>query len=458
MMMKVQYVTIVYVTSLYLLIADNVGSEFIVGFMENKESDLDVEIYITTMEPVTVNVNISAPRYTASTIFQQMTVTDGSYQHISLDGDLRMIGSSTDTKALYITADNNIVVHGVNKALYSTDAFLGLPVTVLGTEYFAVTYHPAQHQTQILIIVVQNDTSVTITLPTTTGGDLMYENYAYGPGSSISETMDRFDTFQIVNTNTNGDLTGAHITSDKPIAVYSGNKRASIGSGPSKDHLVEMLYPVDRWGKEFLTVPIPERTVGDKFRIVSSEDSTLVHITGGYSSSFMLSKAGDMREEDIPSTAYCHIVADKASAVTVVQFVLSQQSSDERADPAMIIIPSVDQFSYSHTFSTPTLSSPSTSYLLIVVKDSDKGGLKLDGSSINVNTTSISGTDYVGGYVSISEGTHTIEHTSRIVFFGAYLYGYALYESYGYPVGMRLGLINKVSTKQNNTNSKKGKS
>ena len=425
------------------LVADNAGSEFILGFMQNSDSNLDVEIFVTTMEVSTVNVNISAPRYTSTTIFQQMTVTAGTIQQVQLDGNLRMSGNSKDTKALYIIADNNIVIYGVNKAGYSNDAFLGLPVNVLGTDYYAITYDPATEQTQVMVIGTEDSTAISIALPTSMNGNVQYSG-THTSGDTITDSLDRFDTLQIRNSN--GDLTGAHITSDKPIAVYSGNKRTSIGTGNTKDHLVEMWYPVERWGTEFVTVPIPDRTVGDKFRFVASESSTSVQITGGHTASFTLSNAGDFREEDIASNAYCRIVADKA--IMVAQFVQSQVTSSEPSDPSMMIIPSIQQFSYSYTFSTPTYSqagSSYTSYLMIVVKSADQNGLLLDGSSISPSMTAISGTDYMGGYVNVAEGTHTIEHTSRIVFFGAYLYGRAAWETYAFPVGMRLGLINQVS-------------
>ena len=54
--------------------------------------------------------------------------------------------------------------------------------------------------------------------------------------------------------------------------VYSGNIRALVNSvedpevGPintgSRDHLVEQLMSVDKWGKVFNIEPIPDRIVG----------------------------------------------------------------------------------------------------------------------------------------------------------------------------------------------------
>jgi hypothetical protein len=70
---------------------------------------------------------------------------------------------------------------------------------------------------------------------------------------------------------------------------------------------------------------------------------------------------------------------------------------------------------------------------MFVVKKSEKDGLLLDGSAFPSNTVynDISGTDYVGGYISVSEGSHTIRHQQTISIFGGYLYGQANYETYG---------------------------
>ena len=431
-------------------VPDNAGPEFIVGFMENMQNntnnleyDYDVELFITTIELATIHVNISAPRYTGSNIFRQITITNGVVEQLFLDKNIRITGSAKTSSALHIIADNNIVVYGVNKAKYSNDAFLGIPVNMLGQDYYAITYSPASRQTEILVVGVEDGTSVSITLPTSMGGSVSYSGHTYTQSNTITETLDRFDTWQIVNTG--GDLTGAHITSNKPIGVFSGNKKTNIGSGKSSDHLVEMWYPVERWGKEFVTIPIPQRTVGDRFRFVASEGSTTIEITGGHTATITLANAGDMKEEHIGSGAYCRIVSNKA--VQVAQLVLSQQSSSETSDPSMSIIPSIFQFSYIYTFTTPKYSLGSyTSFLMVIIKDADKNGLIYDGTSISPTFTAIPPTEFVGGYVDVAEGTHTIEHSSRIVFFGAYLYGKAAYETYSFPCGMRLGAINAVSS------------
>ena len=68
----------------------------------------------------------------------------------------------------------------------------------------------------------------------------------------------------------------------------------------------------------------------------------------------------------------------------------------------------------------------------------------MDGNAITPLTgyNAIAGTDYVGGYVLVDEGSHTMRHTSPISLFGGYLYGHASMETYGFSAGMRLVPIN----------------
>jgi len=68
-----------------------------------------------------------------------------------------------------------------------------------------------------------------------------------------------------------GDLTGTRVMLSTPAHVYSGNIRTDIPETlNSRDHLVEELLPFEAWGTEFGIVPLPDRMVGDRIRVVSA--------------------------------------------------------------------------------------------------------------------------------------------------------------------------------------------
>ncbi|XP_063430248.1 uncharacterized protein LOC134712536 [Mytilus trossulus] len=423
---------------------DNEGTEFVIAYMENIAVAYEIELFITTTRTSMVNVQVTAPKYSSS-INEQFTVTAGTVKQLFFNPGLRMSGSSSSSKGILVSASDEVVIYGVNKERYSNDAFLGVPIDVLGTEYYAVTWYPASQQCELAVAGVIDNTVVSFTFPASMSSSVTYDGVSYSGGSTLTVTLHQFDTIQLINSD--ADLTGTYIHSDKKIAAFSGNKKTTIGTGTSSDHLVEQLTPVGTWGKNFITVPIPLRTTGDYFKYIASEAGTTVTISGGFTETFTLANAGDFEERLVPSTAYCYVSADKA--IKVVQFCLSQQSSNELSDPMMMIIPPVEQFGADYTFATPRYSQGSyDNYFMFVVKRAEKDGLLVDGaafpSATVYNDINVGGTDYVAGYISVSDGSHTIRHQSTISIFGGYLYGQAQYETYGFTTGMRLAPINTV--------------
>ncbi|KAJ8316655.1 hypothetical protein KUTeg_005793, partial [Tegillarca granosa] len=398
---------------------DNRGTEFIIGYMENIALSINVELFITTMRTTTVNVRVRAPRYKTS-IDHQCSITAGQVKQLFFEPQIRMSGTSLSAKGIWVTADDEVVIYGVNKETYSNDAFLGLPVDVLGDEYYVACWWPPSRQCELLVVGTQDGTSVTITLSqhlgsyyVTYNGKRYYKEWTDSVHSKLQHM---------------GISLGQRSSSSKPVAVFSGNRKTNIGRGGSSDHLVEHWPPVATWGKKFATVPIPERTVGDKWKFVGSEDGTYVRIRSrGYSTSFTVN-AGRMVEKQISSGSnyYCFIEADKP--ILVVQFCQSQQSSYEQSDPMMMMIPPIEQYGADYTFTTPKYSLGSyINYFMFIITKDDKSGLRLDGSPFP------SGTSYVTflTLAQLSEGSHTIRHTSPIKIFGGFLYGRANYETYG---------------------------
>ncbi|KAJ8315427.1 hypothetical protein KUTeg_007577 [Tegillarca granosa] len=348
-----------------------------------------------------------------------------------------------ESKGFLITADDEVVAYGVNKQKYSNDAFLALPTDVLGKEYYAVTYYPPYRKAQIMVVGVQDSTSVTIRFSSSSWSRTTdsYGGKTYAAGSTLRIRVNRYDAFQIQSP---GDLTGAYITSDKPISVFSGNRKTNTGPYGSQDHLVEHLTPVNTWGKKFATVPIPKRSTGDYFKVIASEDATSISYKCKISSSLStysiyLSKAGDFKQVLVSSGKYCYWQADKAILLT--QIVISQKSSSEPADPAMLVIPPIEQYAADYTFTSPKYSGGSyDNYFLFVVKKAERYKLKVDGNAFHSSTvyTDIPDTEYVGGFINVADGSHTVRHDSPISVFGGFLYGRAYLETYGFPTGMRM--------------------
>ena len=95
-----------------------------------------------------------------------------------------MRGTSRDTKAILISADEEIVVYGANRKTFTTDAFLGIPTDILGNGYFTVSYY--SRLSQFLIIGASDSITVNIRLPEILGSNYVeFNGVRYSQGQTI---------------------------------------------------------------------------------------------------------------------------------------------------------------------------------------------------------------------------------------------------------------------------------
>ena len=394
---------------------------------------------------------------------------------------LQNTGTTAMGRAVKITSDQRIIVYGTNKESFTTDAFLALPIQATGQLYYTVSWYPPTYNCEIGIAATSDMTSVEIRLPTKQqqepptrvdkwkkrkflfenvteippeAGDnyepqpqgfpapyipceVEFEGVKYGSGSIIRLQMNALSAFQL---QAKCDLTGTLISATKPISVFSGNDRTAIGSGATtRDHLVEQIPPVTAWGRQFVTVPIPRRTVGDFWKIVAAEDDTEVTINGiNVDFDRRSLTSGQQWLLDFGSESYAFINSTKPILVT--QFVKSQQQGSEDADPAMVLATPLEQFGSSYTFTTiqGVATTFKTNFMMIIVEKGMERTMLLDGEAFfpaeGWNDVDIA--NVTAGYILLKPGTHTISSRSGQARFAAYIYGAGDRESYAYPTGM----------------------
>ncbi|XP_019617020.1 PREDICTED: IgGFc-binding protein-like isoform X1 [Branchiostoma belcheri] len=413
---------------------DNRGTEFVVGFLQNYGvSQLELFITSASSEPTTVTITAPGVSYT-----KQLVVTDAAVQVVTLPRSVMLTGHERAQKGVLVTADREIILYGVNKQRYTTDGFLGLPVDVLGNEYFVASYTPSPRNdpSEFAVFGVEDGTSVSVTLK----GAVYHDGRDYDAGSVITFTLDRLEALQFQGSD-GSDLTGTHIVSDKPVSVMSGVRCTKV---PNKyewrDHLVEHVPPVNTWGRRFVTVPLAVRQAGDIFRLVAARNGTTVNVTGLTPHTL---DAGDFLELDLSSSTYTTITS--SHPIMVLQYSKGTYSDGINADPFMMYLPPVEQFAADYTFATvDSLSTAYTSYVNIVIKTSQTSGLTYDGNPLPSSTTwsPIPDTDLSATQLHISTtGTHKIKHQSAIVTFSLVYYGFSYLDSVGFPGGLRLASI-----------------
>ncbi|XP_061187976.1 IgGFc-binding protein-like [Saccostrea echinata] len=431
---------------------DSKGKQFIVTFMDNKilqNTDINPEIFITTSSTKPVHVNVTSPGSSNPRINEHFVVSRGIVHRVVVDQDFRLNHTELSTKGILISADEEVVAYGVNREVWSDDAYLALPTDVLGKEYYTISYSPSYYYCEFAVIGVHDHTKVHIKLANHPNVSVIFRNHTYQGNDWINVTLNRYSTLQITSV---GDLTGTHIISNKAIGVISGNKKAVVGTaGPSRDHLTEMLLPVQAWGKNFATVPIPERAVGDIFRFVASQDHTHITVTGvingkNFTDHFNIAHAGGYRQRNYSSALYAHVVSNNPIALYQISATQDRGHNHvDAADPCLITIPPIEQYAADYTFATPQYSKGEyQNYFMFVIDSSQTAGLILDGKPLPQNQTyvHIPGTNLAAGFVNISVGTHTVTHNNPNTVIGGIVFGKAKLESYGFPIGLLTQPVN----------------
>lgn len=105
-------------------------------------------------------------------------------------------------------------------------------------------------------------------------------------GNGLQKTLESqtytftLQPYQVLNVKSDyvgTDLTGSIVTSDKPVAVFSGHEAATSGSVCCADHLEQQLFPVSTWGKTYVAAKsFPRAAENDYWRIVAATNGTTV--------------------------------------------------------------------------------------------------------------------------------------------------------------------------------------
>jgi PKD repeat protein len=417
------------------------GTDFWFGLLQNriKGTAHYLEITVTSQLGATFTITYGSLETSYGGTY---TVGANSSQTVRLDYSLmEPSGSeSIEEKGIHLVSTNPVNVYSFNYRTQSSDIAVIYPTESLGNEYFAMCYTPNtsnsnESNSEFLIVATVNNTKVQITPSVDTDS---------GNKAKVAFTvsLNKGQSYQVQSTK--NDLTGSGITSDQPIAFYSGSLSTTVPStGATWDHLYEQISPTSAWGREFYVVPLQGRTK-DTYRVLAATDGTVVSI-GGTSTKKTLSKGG-YYEFELTSSQACKITSTKK--VLLAQFCRSQavDGSSGVGDPFMIMISPVTQKTTDVTF----LAYESTLiqnifYVNIVALTSEVGSITLDGTNVGSRFTAFSGTKYSRAQISITKGSHRLltTSTSKDGGFLAFIYGFGdngNTESYGYGVGFNLDI------------------
>ncbi|MCX6153354.1 MAG: choice-of-anchor D domain-containing protein [Candidatus Kapabacteria bacterium] len=462
------------------------GREFWLAIPPNEKAGYSahaLEMYITSSKNTSVTMELPNLGVMVSKDVKAMEITTYS----SLSGDMNWDwevreSEEVSNKGIHLTADQPISVYVLNAKQFTSDGYLGLPTSAIGTEYIHCAYYDfAEIGAWVggfIIVSGADNTRCNITLRgkslgnTTAKGAKIGSNImvpVMGPGQTYMVAGDGLSrgTF---------DLTGSRVISNKPIGFISYHERCIIPSWDiwnGRDALNEMMTPVHAWGKKYCTVELKrDSQQGDFFRVVGSQDATnfkcmwfdlmtkeKIAEWPGY-----LKKAGDFSEwletviasgNKLQSVRGLSIFeADKP--IMVMQYSYSADwDGNAIFDPLMFLVTPVEQYIPGTVFQTPSSVDFIDNYFNIVAigdttdyKHDDLKSIKLDDKFVfNMNpvflSTQIPGTNLFCAKLVVKPGAHKISGNTK---FGGYIYGFSNYDSYGWPAAMALNKLDELDT------------
>lgn len=428
------------------------GTDFWFGFMEGRKTiQYAPSCDITLSSSYTCNYSIFIGKSTTASYTG--TVLPDSPMPVHLEWtQVEAIGSeSIEEKAIHLISDNPLNVYALNYSVNAPEVSMIYPTESLGKEYYAMCYNPhvkitnggifgintGGKNSEFLIAASEDNTLITITPSKVT-------DKLNSAGVPFQITLNRGELYQVQSANNynlagQGDLTGSYITSDKPIALFSGSYATSIPVTASNgfEHLFEQMPPVQTWGRKFVAVPLKTRHE-DTYRILASVDQTAIRI--GDLETFFLNK-GEFREFSLLNTQPSLVESDKP--ILLAQFSNSNQVDSlytgGDGDPFMVVVSPVTQIRQKVSFVAYTSNKLTNKFFVnIVVKDNVVGNIMLDDQ--NIAFTKLSGSGYSYAQASISGGSHSIVSNDPNNGFVAYVYGFGGVEAYGYGVGYNLDI------------------
>jgi hypothetical protein len=163
------------------------------------------------------------------------TLGEAGFAVIDIPVANELRAATIENKGFRVSSDAAISGYYLSRRPQSTDMTYLIDGDRLGTDHVVATYR-ATLEDQISVQASVDNTLVTIRPKS---------------GSEVQVTLNAGQTYMFT---ANAELSGSRVLSDKPVAVFSGNRCTNIPIGNSAcDHIVEQIPSVDRHARQRLS-------------------------------------------------------------------------------------------------------------------------------------------------------------------------------------------------------------
>jgi hypothetical protein len=233
------------------------------------------------------------------------------------------------------------------------------------------------------------------------------------------------------------DLTGTVIQASAPVAVVSGVDCSNMsfldhGATYACDHLEQMMFPIETWGRDVVVSQLQDRTRTEAYmvRVLSGADGNLLTFVPPVHAPVTLA-----RGQFVEFESRTDFEVTSTQPMLVGQYMEGQGTTPTATvgDPAFVLEVPTPQYRHEYTFVVPATY---TSSFINVVAHTGSGFL-LDGHAVGGSYTAVNGTNWSVYRGPIAAGSHRVDSTDDHAF-GLKVIGVASYTSYAYPGGLDL--------------------
>ena len=413
----------------------NEGTEFWFGFMEHRDvGSNSMVVMITSKRSTSGTVSIPGLEWSESFSVAANQVTIINLPALAETTQNEQISK----KGVQVISNDPVSVYIHQFHEHRSEATIVLPVNILGTAYYAVSYNAIERRGEIfpsefLVVAIRDETNIIIRPSDITES-------GKGATTTINIQLNAGDTYLVQSREVLGDLTGSYIEGDQPFALFAGNSwvEVPVNCG-ARDNLLEQMIPLSTWGKQFLTVPTAQVNY-DVFRILAAEDGTSIVVQGTSEQTYELDQ-GEFVEYTQRAATY--IRSNKP--IMVVQYLVgSQCSGHQYGDPSMVVLNTVEQTRDTVTLFNSAFEDIIENFINVITRTADVDLVEFDGIRLKdrgiVFTPVGTNGQFSYARVPVDPGAHTIISDGCGVI--ATAYGYGEVESYAYSGGASFSTIN----------------
>ena len=417
-----------------------------------------------TTEKLNVSYSIEAP---GIGYYDSGIITAEHEAILHLPRSVVVSSNYDDDKGIYIrTSSRMVTVHGQAFAQdynywtryysYEThlETFVAIPVTDLCSSeyiYYAISVdsYSSGYNSTVLVVGTENNTSMKLTVrqPLTVMVDSTFTDLI--PGKEYLFVINRLETVYIESQD---DLTGSKIVTDKQVSVFSGHQYGNVTNTLSSDiysrssYLVEQIPPTILWSKVYYVMPLSKLS-SDIYviKVVASEQCVIkIYCNSSFPTFTTALYEGQFVNVTFSNDEYCTVLS--TAKVIVSQFSLGVL---DLSGVMMTLVPSTKQYYSNFILSTIQLQSNNSDvkgytwyhYVNIIVTaeyyQPDMIYITEDGYNRSLNTEEwipIKVNNLIEAYatrVNITYGTSNIFHINDAAMMMIIMYGLSDYGSYG---------------------------